>query len=463
MGVLLKNGLVVTAAGSFVADVRVEGERIAAVGPGLAGATADETVDCAGKYVLPGCIDPHTHLEMPHLGTVSSDDWVTGTRAAACGGTTCIIDHSLQGAGETLRDAVERGKARARGRAAVDFGIHPGISDARADVIGEVPRAIRAYGTPSLKIYLSYDFRLDDEAMIRILEQTGRHGGLLLVHAESHEIIQRLNERFAEAGTLEPRYHAKAHPALAEERAVERCIAAVERTGGRLYVVHLSSAAARGRIAGARARGLPVYAETCPQYLTLTEDRYDEPDGGGAKYVMSPPLRSGADADALWLGLRDGDVQTVGTDHCPFNFRGQKDANGTGDYRRIPGGAPGIETMLMLLHSEGVVKGRIGLERMVEVLSTGTARLFGLADKGAVAPGKDADLVVFDPTRRFTIRQEALHQRVDYTPWEGLEVTGMPEIVYARGRRVAEWAGTRMEFVGEVGRGVFVRRAPFVP
>jgi dihydropyrimidinase len=459
MSVLLKNGLVVTATGSYVADVLVEGDTIKSVGSGLA-AKADETVDASGKYILPGAIDPHTHIDMPFMGTTSADDWKTGSIAAACGGTTCIIDFSLQGKGEMLKDAVERQKGKADGKTVVDYSIHPGVTDARPDVIEEVKKAIHEYGTPSFKIFLFYDFRVDDYAMIRLLEETKTHGGLVQVHAESFDMIRRLNEQFAAAGTLGPMQHAKAHAILAEEEAVDRCAKAVEFTGSRIYVVHLSSSRGLWKVKQARDRGLRVHAETCPQYLTLNEDRYNEPDWNGAKYVMSPPLRPQESLDEMWLGLRDGDVQTVGTDHCPFNFKGQKDMNGKDDYKKIPNGAPGIETMLMLMHTEGVVKGRITLERMVDVLSTGTARMFGLANKGAIAAGKDADIVVFDPKKKFTISQKKLHQNVDYTPWEGWAMTGMPQIVYSRGKKVAEWSGDQMKFVGAGGTGRFVKRAP---
>jgi dihydropyrimidinase len=459
MSVLLKNGLVVTATGSFTADVYMEGDRIKAVGTGLA-QKADETVDTSGKYILPGAIDPHTHIDMPFMGTTSSDDWKTGSIAAACGGTTTIIDFNLQGKGESLRDAVDKQKAKAEGKSVVDYSIHPGVTDARPDVIDEVKKAIHDYGTPSFKIFLFYPFRVDDYTMIRLLEETKRHGGLVQVHAESWDIIERMNQQLEAAGTLGPLYHARAHAVIAEEQAVARCATAAEFTGSRIYIVHLSSGRGLQKIREARDRGVHICAETCPQYLTLNEDRYLEPDWGGAKYVMSPPLRTPDSSAALWQGLRDGVVQTIGTDHCPFNFKGQKDMNGKDDYRKTPNGAPGIETMLMLMHSEGVVKGRITLEKMVDVVSTGTARMFGLADKGAIAPGKDADVVVFDPKRKFTIGQKKLHQNVDYTPWEGLEVTGTPDIVYSRGRRVAEWAGTQMKFVGEIGRGRFVKREP---
>jgi dihydropyrimidinase len=459
MSVLLKNGLVVTASGSYTADVFVEGESITAVGRGLA-MKADETVDAAGKYILPGAIDPHTHIDMPFMGTTSSDDWRTGSIAAACGGTTSIIDFSLQGKGESLKDAVEKQKAKALGKSVVDFSIHPGVTDARPDVIDEVKKAIHDYGTPSFKIFLFYDFRVDDYAMIRLLEETKKHGGLVQVHAESFDIIKRVNEQLEAAKTLTPFDHARAHAVLAEEQAIDRIVAAVQFTGSRMYVVHLSSAEGLWKIKQARDRGLQVCAETCPQYLTLTEERYKEPDWNGAKYVMSPPLRPQYSLDGLWMGLRDGDIQTVGTDHCPFNFKGQKDMAGRDDFRKIPNGAPGIETMLMLLHTEGVVKGRITKERMVDVLSTGTARMFGLGKKGAIAVGKDADIVVFDPKRTFTITQKNLHQNVDYTPWEGWKMTGMPQVVYSRGRKVAEWSGDQVKFVGEQGRGKFIKRDP---
>jgi dihydropyrimidinase len=460
MSVLLKNGLIVTSGGSHVADVFIEGEKIRTIGTGLA-AKADETVEATGKYILPGAIDPHTHLEMPFMGTTSADDWKTGSIAAACGGTTTILDFSLQGKGESLLDAVERQKGKAEGKSAVDYGIHPGVTDPRPDVIEEVGKAVHEYGTPSFKIFLFYDFRVDDYTMIRLLEETKKQGGLVQLHAESFDLIRRLNELYAAEGKLSPLYHARAHAELAEEESVDRAAKAVEFTASRIYIVHLSSGLGLWKVRKARDRGLAVYAETCPQYLTLSEERYEEAGWGGAKYVMSPPLRTRESQEELWKGLRDGDVQTVGTDHCPFNFKGQKDMFGKEDYKKIPNGAPGIETMLMLLHSEGVLKGRISLERMVEVLSTGTARLFGLADKGAVAAGKDADLVVFDPKRRFTITRSKLHQNVDYTPYEGWEITGLPQIVYSRGRKVAEWSGDRVKFVGEAGRGRFVKRMPF--
>jgi dihydropyrimidinase len=304
---------------------------------------------------------------------------------------------------------------------------------------------------------------VSDDAMVELLEETKRHDGLLQVHAETWDVIQRESEKLTQPVRGDPMLHARAHSVSAEEDAIKRVAEAVAMTDSRMYIVHLSSARGLAQIRRAREKGVRLRAESCPQYLTLTEERYDEPSWGGAKYVMSPPLRPAGNPEALWGGIRDGLIQTIGTDHCPFNFKGQKDMNGRDDWRVIPNGAPGIETMLMLLYSEGVAKGRISIERMVDVLSTSTARTFGLARKGAVAPGMDADVVVFDPSQRFTIRQSLLHQNVDYTPWEGWEVTGMPRAVFSRGRRVAEWAGDRVRFVGTPGAGRFVLRQPIGP
>ncbi len=459
MSVLLKNGTIVTTTGRYAADVYVAGDKIKAIGTKL-DLTADEVVNCKGTYLLPGVIDPHTHLAMPFMGTHSQDDFESGTVAAACGGVTCLIDFDLQMKGESMAAAIERQKGIA-GKACIDYGFHLAVMDPRPEVIAEVKQACRDYGTPSFKIFMVYDFRVDDGTMIRLLEATKKHGGLVQVHAENFYIIQHMNAVLAAQKKLAPYYHAVSRPNIAEEEAVYRAAKMVELTGSRIYIVHLSSREGLGIVKQARNRGVQVYAETCPQYLVLDDSRYKEPKWGGAKYVMSPPLRTPESNAALWEGLRFGDLQVVATDHCPFNFKGQKDMFGKDDYKKIPNGAPGIETLLMLVHSEGVVKGRISLERMVDVLSTGTARMFGLKDKGEIAVGKDADIVVFDPKQKFTIAQKKLHMNVDYTPYEGLNVTGMPVAVYARGRRTAEWKKDRMQFVGSLGHGRFVKREPF--
>ena len=460
MSVLVKGGLIVTSTGRYHADVFADGDKIKAIGTDL-DYPADEVIDASGKYVLPGAIDPHTHLQMPFMGTHAQDDYQTGTIAAACGGVTTVVDFDLQQKGESLIEAIERKQSWADGKVAIDYSLHPAVMDPRPEVIEEVKKACLDYGTPSFKIFMVYDFRVDDATMIKLLEETKKYGGLVQVHAENVYIIQHLNETLEKEGKLTPYYHAVSRPNIAEEEAIFRAAKMVELTGSRIYIVHLSSKEGLFKVKEARDHGINVYAETCPQYLLLDEERYKEPGFEGAKYVMSPPLRTKESNEALWGGLTSGDLQVVATDHCPFDFEGKKDMNGKDDYKMIPNGAPGIETLLMLLHSEGVVKGRISLERMVDVLSTGTARMFGLKDKGSVTVGKDADFVIFDPDQKFTITQSKLHMNVDYTPYEGMEITGMPQAVYSRGKRVAEWQNDHVEFVGKIGRGRFIKREPF--
>jgi dihydropyrimidinase len=460
MSVLFKGGTIVNATGRYVADVFADGDKIKAIGTDLDN-PADEVVDAKGLYILPGAIDPHTHISMPFMGTYAQDDYQSGTIAAACGGVTCVVDFDLQQKGESLLQAIERKKALAEGKAVVDYSLHPAVMDPRPEVIAEVKKACQEYGTPSFKIFMVYDFRVDDATMIKLLEETKKYGGLVQVHAENVYIIQHMNEVLAKEGKLDPYYHAVSRPNIAEEEAIGRAAKMVELTGSRIYIVHLSSREGLWKVKEARDRGIDVYAETCPQYLVLDETRYKEPDWNGAKYVMSPPLRTKESNEALWIGLRGDDLQVVATDHCPFDFKGKKDMFGKDDYKKIPNGAPGIETLLMVVHSEGVAKGRISLERMVDVLSTGTARMFGLKDKGEIAVGKDADIVVFNPQQKFTITQSKLHMNVDYTPYEGMEIIGMPSFVYSRGKKVARWNGKQMEFLGEAGRGRFIKRAPF--
>jgi dihydropyrimidinase len=462
MSVLFKGGTIVNATGRYVADVFADGDKIKAIGMELDN-PADEVVDAKGHYILPGAIDPHTHLCMPFMGTYAQDDYETGTIAAACGGVTCVVDFDLQQKGETLLEALERKKALAEGKVVVDYSLHPAVMDPRPEVIEEVKNACQDYGTPSFKIFMVYDFRVDDATMIELLEKTKQYGGLVQVHAENVHVIDHMNAVLEKEGKLDPYYHAVSRPNLAEEEAIYRASKMVELSESRIYIVHLSSKEGLWIVKQARDRGVHIYAETCPQYLLLDDERYKEPDWNGAKYVMSPPLRTKESNAALWQGLRGGDLQVVATDHCPFDFNGKKDMNGKGDYKKIPNGAPGIETLLIMLHSEGVAKGRISLEKMVEVLSSGTARMFGLKDKGEIAVGKDADIVVFNPDQKFTVTQSKLHMNVDYTPYEGFEVTGMPSAVYSRGKKVSQWNGDQMEFVGEVGRGRFIKREPFEP
>jgi dihydropyrimidinase len=353
MSVLFKDGTIVSVTGRYTADVLTQGDKIKAIGTDLDN-PADEVVDAKGMYILPGAIDPHTHLSMPFMGTYAQDDYETGTIAAACGGVTTVVDFDLQQKGESLLEALERKKALAEGKAVVDYSLHPAVMDPRPEIIDEVKKACREYGTPSFKIFMVYDFRVDDATMIKLLEETKKHGGLVQVHAENVYIIQHLNEVLEKEGKLEPYYHAVSRPNIAEEEAIARAAKMVELTGSRIYIVHLSSEEGLWKVKEARDKGIQVYAETCPQYLLLDEERYKEPDWNGAKYVMSPPLRSKESNQALWEGLRGDDLQVVATDHCPFDFKGKKDMFGKEDYKKIPNGAPGIETLLMLIRAKRI-------------------------------------------------------------------------------------------------------------
>jgi len=458
LNILIKNGLIVNAGESVRADLYIEEDKIKAVASNIT-SNADEAIDAEGMYVLPGAIDPHTHISMEAGEITTKDDFKSGTAAAACGGITTILDFPEPAEGETLLDCIERKHKLAQGEAAVDYSFHPSITRSSSELIEEVERAIRDYGTPTFKIYMAYDIRADDLTILKVLQKTAKYGGLVMVHAENHSIIEFMTHKLANEGRTDLRYHPESRPSVAEEEAVSRAIKLAELTGAGLYIVHLSTRDALAKIREARARGVRVFAETCPQYLLLTEEKYELKGFEPAKYIISPPLRTARDNSALWNGIKSGDIQVAATDHCPFDFKGMKDRYGKKDFRKVPNGVPGVETLLMLLHSEGVVKGKISLGKMVEILSTNPARIFGLKEKGALLPGKDADVVVFDPGREFTIDHRKLHMNVDYNPYKGFKITGMPHLVYSRGRLVAKWEGKKMQFVGNPGWGRFVRRS----
>jgi dihydropyrimidinase len=452
MQILLHGGTVVTAASRSAADVLLDGGRIAAVAPAIE-AHAARPVDVTGCYVLPGGVDVHTHLDMPvGNGIRSSDDFETGTRAAACGGTTTVVDYATQSRGETLRQALDAWMARAAGRAVIDYGFHMGISDLRESVEDEIDEMVRS-GVPSFKVFMAYPGRLmlDDGGIFKVLRRAAAAGGIVCLHAENGPVIQVLVAEALLAGRSTPAFHALTRPALLEAEAVRRGIALAELADARLYLVHLSSDLALDAVREARRRGLPVLAETCPQYLYLSDDRYDAERLEAAKYVMSPPLRPARSRDALWRGLSDGDLDVVATDHCPFRLADK--ARGR-DFSEIPNGAPGIEPRMLLVY-QGVVEGRLSLERFVEVTSTAPARLFGLAPrKGTIETGSDADLVVLDPAGRTVISAATQHMRVDYSPYEGMELSGSIRAVFSRGEMVAEGGA----FTGTPGRGRFLAR-----
>jgi dihydropyrimidinase len=449
---LVQGGTVVTAAGQFRADVLCRDGRITTVGESLPAEEA-EILQATGCYVLPGGVDAHVHLQMPVGEFTSSDDFYSGTVAAACGGTTTIVDFATQERGQPLAEAVARRRAEADGNVAIDYSLHLAVTDASEGTLRALPDLV-ARGYRSLKLYTVYPaLYLEDEQILRLFAAAGETGALPLVHCENRAIVAHSTARLLAEGKTAPLYHPRARPAVAEAEAVARVLALAEITGTPVVIAHLSCRRSLEEVRRARARGQTVYVETCPHYLLLTEEEYARPGFAGARYVLTPPLREQADCDALWPALAQGEIGFVSTDHCPWSLA-QKD-RGRDDFSLIPNGAPGIETRLPLLWSEGVGKGRLTPERFVAVTAAEPARLYGLYPrKGTLSPGADADLVVWDPSREVTLSVSTLHQRVDYCPYEGWEVKGYPRDVVLRG-----WAIVRGgEFVGERGWGRFVTR-----
>ena len=459
MRILISNGTVVTAAGSSPADVLVDGETIAQLGTGLAaqGVTADETIDATGKYVIPGAIDVHTHMELPFGGTFAKDTFETGTRAAAFGGTTSIVDFAVQSKGQALRTGLDAWHAKAEGNAVVDYGFHMIMSDVNDDTLAEMDQLV-AEGIPDFKLFTAYPgvFYSDDAAIFRAMLRTRDNGGLIMMHAENGPAIDIVAADLVADGKTDPYYHGVARKPVFEGEASNRVIRLAEAAGVPVYIVHLSVIDALEAIREARDRGAMAFAETCPQYLFLSLD--DLGNGfEGSKFVCSPPLREkNPNWEELWAGLKRNDLQVVSTDHCPFDFHGQKEL-GRGDFRKIPNGLPGVEDRVDLLHDGGVVAGRISKERWVEIISTEPARLFGMYPrKGAIAVGADADLVVYDPNRTRTISAQSHHMDVDYSCYEGRKVQGGSDVVLSRGSIVVQDG----EFKGRKGHGQFVKRAP---
>ncbi|MBI4409127.1 MAG: dihydropyrimidinase [Gemmatimonadetes bacterium] len=455
MRTLIKNGTIVTATDQYRGDVLVEGEKISLIGTKLA-IEADKVIDAAGKYVIPGGIDVHTHLDMPFGGTTSADDFRSGTEAAAWGGTTCVVDFAIQYRGQTLHEAWENWMKKADGKAVIDYGFHMIITDLTEKHEAEMDALVRE-GVTSFKLFMAYPgvFMLDDATIFRALLRTGKNGGTICMHAENGGVIDVLVKRALAEGKTAPKYHALTRPARAEAEATHRAIALAEMADVPIYIVHLSAAEALEMVTEARDRGVPAFAETCPQYLFLSYDNYEESGFEGAKYVMSPPLRPKETQAKLWRGLAYNDLQAISTDHCPFCMKEQKEL-GKGDFSKIPNGAPGIETRMSLAYDGGVGAGRISLNRFVELTSTSPAKIFGLFPrKGAIAPGSDADLVVFDPNKEQVLSARTHHMKVDYNPYEGRKVKGVPEVVLSRGQAVIE----NGKFLGRAGAGQFLKRA----
>ena len=457
MRTLISNGTIVTADGSYPADVLVDGERIAQIGTGLAAsANADETIDAAGKYVIPGGIDVHTHMKLPFGGTFAKDDFETGTRAAAFGGTTSIVDFAVQSRGKTLREGLDAWHALAEGNAVTDYGFHMIMSDVNDESLAEMDGLV-AEGVPDFKLFTAYPgvFYSDDGAIFRAMQQTGKNGGLIMMHAENGMAIDVIAADTVAAGITDPIGHGLARYSVLEGEATNRVIRLAQAAKVPVYIVHLSARDALEAVMAARDRGAMAFAETCPQYLFLSLD--DLGNGfEGAKFVCSPPLRTKDHWDDLWTGLVKDDLQLVATDHCPFDFHGQKEL-GRGDFRRVPNGLPGVEDRVDLLHDGGVVGGRISRERWVEIISTAPARMFGMyPQKGAIAIGSDADIVIYDPNRHHTISAATHHMDVDYSCYEGRIVQGGSDIVLSRGSVIIRDG----EFTGRKGHGRFIKRTP---
>ncbi|HVE84881.1 MAG TPA: dihydropyrimidinase [Myxococcales bacterium] len=462
MKTLIKNGTVATASDTFVADVLIEGEKISLVGTDLSSklnGNVDRTIDAAGKYVIPGGIDPHTHLDMPFGGTTSADDFETGTRAAAFGGTTSVVDFAIQPPKGALRQGLDDWHKKAQGKACVDYAFHMIMRDVNKDTLGEMDTLVKNEGVPSFKLFTAYPgvFFVDDAAIFRAMQRTGENGGLICMHAENGPVIDVLIEQALAKGNTSPEWHALTRPPRLEGEATNRVIALAEVAGVPVYVVHLSAKEALEEVREARDRGVRAYAETCPQYLFLSHDNYREPDFEGAKYVMSPPLRFKGNEESLWQGLKQDDLALVATDHCPFCFKGELQKElGKGNFAKIPNGAPGIETRMSLLWDGGVRAGRIDVNRFVQITSTAPAKIFGLYPrKGTVAPGADADVVVFDPEKEIRWSAKSHHMRVDYNPYEGRVTRGAPAYVFSRGELIVEGDQWR----GKTGHGKFIKRA----
>lgn len=452
MRTLIAGGTVVTAADTVRADVLADDERIVAIGA-APGTHADRVIDASERYVIPGAVDVHTHMELETAGTVASDDFATGTAAAAWGGTTTIVDYAGHERGEPVLSGLERWLAKAAGSACIDYGLHMMIKEVDDRVLANM-RPLAEAGVTSVKLFMAYPgvYMVDDGAIFRALCRAAELGILVALHAENGSVIDVLVGHHLSEGRTDPIYHALSRPAALEGEATGRAITLARLAGSPVYIAHLSAAPALAAVREARDEGLSVYAETCPQYLYLADDHLRQPGIGGAKHVCSPPLRTPEDQEQLWKGLRRGDLDVVATDHCPFTIA-QKE-RGIGDFTKIPNGLPGVEDRLTLVF-QGVLDGRLSLNRWVDVVATTPAKLFGLYPrKGTLAPGGDADLVVFDPRAERTISARNHHMNVDYSCYEGLRVRGRPDVVMQRGHILVEHGN----FHGRPGAGRYLPR-----
>src|SRR5271170_3350632 len=452
---LIRGGTIVTATDTYVGDVGIVGGKISVIGMNLPAEGAGKVIEARGMLVMPGGIDVHTHLDMPFGGTTSEDDFESGTVAAAYGGTTTLIDFAIQYKGQTLRHAFDTWMKKADGKAVIDYSFHCIITDIAGAQLDEMKAFVRE-GVPTFKLFMAYPgvFMLDDASIFRVMSAAAKYGGMICMHAENGGAIDVLVQRALAEGKTAPKYHALTRPTTAEGEATSRAIALAEMAGAPVYIVHLSCNDALEKVREARDRGLPAYAETCPQYLHLSLENMEAPGFESAKYVFTPPLREKWHQEKLWQGLAKDTLQVVSTDHCPFCFKEQKEL-GRDDFTKIPNGGPGIEHRLSLIYTGGVHGARFSPNRFVQLVSTAPAKLFGLFPrKGTIAIGSDADLVVFDANEEQTISVKTHHMRVDYSMFEGIRVKGVPKSVLSRGRTIIE----NSKFVGRAGSGEFIRR-----
>ena len=457
MSVLIKNGRVITAVDDYLADIFIKNETVTLIGEKL-DIEADEVIDASGKYLIPGGLDPHTHLDMPFGGTTSADDFETGTRAAAHGGTTTLIDFAIQSKGHSTLEALDTWHAKADGKTAIDYGFHMIVTDLEDNRVHEMKMLADA-GVTSYKLFMAYPgvLYVDDGTIYRAMRKAGEDGTVVCMHAENGIVIDEIVKQALAEGKTEPKYHAITRPTRMEAEGVHRAISIAEVAQVPIYIVHLSSSDALEQVMLARNRGVHAFAETCPQYLFLDDSYYDQEGFEGAKYVMTPALREKWNQDELWKGLKFGDLQSIATDHCPFCFKDQK-MLGIDDFSKIPNGGPGVENRMSLVFNGGVNSGRISLNKFVELTSTAAAKTFGLfPKKGTIAVGSDADIVIFDPNRTETISVNNMcthHMNVDYNTYEGFEVTGFTETVLSRGKVIID----NCEYVGKKGDGHFLKR-----
>jgi len=455
---VIRNGTVVTATDTYASDIGILNGRIAAIAQSLPVENAGKVIDAAGLLVMPGGIDVHTHLDMPFGGTTSADDFESGTIAAAYGGTTTLIDFAIQQKGQSLRQAFDTWMKKADRKAAIDYAFHCIITDLGDAQLEEMGTLI-GEGVSSFKLFMAYPgvLMVDDATIFRAMSQAAKYGGLICMHAENGGVIDVIVRRALAEGKRSPKYHALTRPTTAEGEATGRAIALAEMAGAPVYIVHLSCNDALEKVREARDRGLPAYAETCPQYLYLSLEHMDAPGFEGAKYVFTPPLREKWHQEKLWQGLAHDTLQVVSTDHCPFCFKEQKEL-GRDDFTKIPNGGPGIEHRLSLIYTGGVHGGRFSPNRFVQLVATAPAKLFGLFPrKGTIAVGSDADLVVFDTAAEQVISASTHHMKVDYSMFEGIRVKGLPKSVLSRGRTIVE----NGKFAGKPGSGEFVRRQTY--